>query len=283
LRRIWKRGRRSRSADGPVYFSTIKHLTADEWRSAFAENPEKAARWVYAGATYGSIQAQLVWAQMLLDGHGTKRDRDAAFRWFSIAAKSKRADAVNMLGRCYERGWGVSMDYEKAAACYAEAADQSYDWARFNLACLLLEGKGVARDPGRAFTLFMKGVRQGHVKSLNMVGHCYEHGLGCERSMAKALDWYRQSAQAGDFRGQYRYGQLLYEGGMVREAVSWLHLAVGSAPAEFGRYFIAELLNHPDPRLQDVGIGTQAHVHLVDHERSSSESTRSAAPSISSY
>ncbi len=143
------------------------------------------------------------------------RDPEAAFRWFGIAARSKRADAINMLGRCHQLGWGTPVDFGKAVEHYREAAAKSSDWARFNLGCLMLEGKGVARDTDEAFRLFMSAVEQGHVKSLNMVGRCYENGWGCPQNMAEAIQWFRRSAEAGDFRGQYSYAQVLIEQGMT--------------------------------------------------------------------
>ncbi len=173
-----KRKRQTKSSDETIYLSQLENLSKEEWDAILSKDPHEAARWIYAAATYGHIDAQLHWAQMLLDGTGTERDPEAAFRWFGIAARSKRADAINMLGRCHELGWGTPVDFGKAAEHYREAAEKASDWARFNLGCLLLEGKGVARDTDEAFRLFMSAVEQGHVKSANMVGRCYEKRLG---------------------------------------------------------------------------------------------------------
>ena len=259
-----KRRRREQESGEPVYFSRLKHLSDGEWRAALAESPAKAARWVYAAATYGNIDAQLYWGQMLLDGYGTRRDPTGAFRWFTIAAESKRADAINMLGRCHERGWGVPSDCAKAAACYRHAAEQSFDWAQFNLASLMLDGKGVARDPDGACELFMQAAAQGHVKSLNMVGRCYEHGWGRPRDMIAAVEWYRRSAEGGDFRGQYRYGQMLFERGSVADALAWLRLAVDTAPVEFCRDIAGELLCHCAAPVRDIGRHARSIVAEAD-------------------
>ena len=251
---------RRRSLQEPLYFGRLKHLGDAQWRAALSESPEQAARWVYAAATYGDIDAQLTWGQMLLDGHGTRRDDDAAFRWFGIAAKSKRADAVNMLGRCHECGWGVPVDFAQAAALYREAAGQSYDWAEFNLACLMLDGKGVPQDRDGAFALFTKAAAQGHVKSLSMIARFHEHGWGRPRDMATAAEFYRRGAEGGDFRGQYRYGQLLLQRGLLDDALPWLRRAVDSAPIELCREFADELLHRPEPHLQEVGALAQARI-----------------------
>ncbi len=251
IRRLLRiRTRQARPA--PLYYSDLRGLTDDEWRMALSESPEKAARVVYAAAVYGNIDAQLYWAQMLLDGYAERADHDAAFRWFEIAAKSRRPDAVNMLGRCYERGWGVPIDLAKAAACYRDAAAQGHDWAQFNLACLMMEGLGTARDPNAAFQLFNKAAQQNLVKSFHMVGQCHEHGIGCVRDFAEATRWYRRSAEGGDFRGQFRYGLLLFDAGRIEDAVAWVQMSIENCPAPLRPTLAAELRSHPAPRLRQL-------------------------------
>src|SRR6201991_1611131 len=247
-----KRKRLKKNSDETIYLSQLESLSKEEWEAILSKDPIESARWIYAAATYGHLDAQLHWAQMLLDGIGTERDPEAAFRWFGVAAHSKRADAVNMLGRCHELGWGTPVDFGKAAEHYREAAAKASDWARFNLGCLLLEGKGVARDTDEAFRLFMSGVEQGHVKSLNMVGRCYENGWGCAQNLAEAIQWFRRSAEAGDFRGQYSYAQVLIEHGMVDDALPLLRVAIDQSHVELCREMAKVLSEHPEPRLHEM-------------------------------
>lgn len=252
------RRRQQKSSIEPLYLSRLQNLSEEDWKAALTKSPAEAARWVYAAATYGNIDAQLHWAQMQLDGYGVKQDSEAAFRWFGIAALSKRAEAVNMLGRCHELGWGTRVDYAKAVECYREAAEKSYDWAQYNLGCRLLDGRDIGRDAQKAFELFTKAVAQGHMKSLNMLGRCYEHGWGCPQDMAEAVRWYRRSAEESDFRGQYRYGQLLLDRGLLDEAAPLLGLAVDNTPVEMCGEIAAALLEHPEPRLREIGARAQA-------------------------
>lgn len=250
--RLFGKRRQKQSSSEPIYLGQLQSLSDEEWKTALTKSPEEAARWVHAAATYGDIDAQLNWAQMQLDGYGTKRDPEAAFRWFGIAALSKRADAINMVGRCHELGWGTPIDYAKAVDCYRDAAEKSYDWAQYNLGCRLLDGRDVGRGPDEAFALFTRAVAQGHVKSLNMLGRCYENGWGCPQDLAEAVRWYRRSAEEGDFRGQYRYGQLLLDRGLLDEAVPLLRLAVDNTPADMCREIAVALLQHPAPQVQEI-------------------------------
>lgn len=256
--RPFGRRRQKQSSSEPVYLSQLQSLSDEEWQTALTKSPAEAARWVHAAATYGNIDAQLHWAQMQLDGYGTRRDPEAAFRWFGIAALSKRADAINLLGRCHELGWGTPVDYAKAVDCYREAAGKSHDWAQYNLGCRLLDGQDVGRDPEKAFALFSQAVAQGHIKSLNMLGRCYENGWGCPQDMAEAVRWYRRSAEEGDFRGQYRYGQLLLDRGLLDEAVPLLCLAVDTTPVAMCAEIATAMLEHPEPRIREIGARAQA-------------------------
>lgn len=253
-----KRKRTRKFSDETIYLSQLESLSKEGWDAILSKDPTESARWIYAAATYGHVDAQLHWAQMLLDGIGTDRDPEAAFRWFGIAARSKRADAINMLGRCHELGWGTPVDFSKAAEHYREAATKASDWARFNLGCLTLEGKGVARDPDEAFRLFMSAVEQGHVKSLNMVGRCYENGWGCTQNMTEAIQWFRRSAEAGDFRGQYSYAQVLIEQGRLGEALPWLRLGIDQSHVELCREMAKALSDHPEPRLREMAAYANA-------------------------
>lgn len=253
LAKLLGRGRARREApEEPLYFGRLKRLSDDEWCAALNESPAKAALWVEAAATYGNVDAQLYWAQMLLDGYGTTRDAARAFRWFEIAAQSDRADALNMLGRCYERGWGVAADTSKAAEFYRTAADKADNWGRFNLACLLMEGLGVDRDLDAAYALLSKAADEGHAKSFYRVGLFHEHGWGRQADRHTASWWYRRSAEAGDCRGQYQYGKMLFDDGIRDQALMWISRSIDDAPAGFCREIAAELSDHQDPKLRSV-------------------------------
>lgn len=237
-----------------MYFSDLKRLSNDEWRSALTESPDKAARWIYAAATYGDIDAQLYWAQMQLDGYGTKRDPGGAFRWFAIAAKSNRPDAVNMLGRCYERGWGVAADLAEAARLYRDASRKDDHWGHFNLGHLLLEGGGVPRDERTALSLFVRAARQGNPKAMGMIGRYCEDGWRGRVRPAAAIRWYRRAAERGCFRGKFDLGRLLFVGGSTEEATQWLQDSLDTAPSGFCKDAATLLAGHADPQLRRLGV-----------------------------
>ena len=141
--------------------------------------------------------------------------------------------ALNMVGRCYDLGWGVSMDKARAAECYRVAAERGLDWAAYNYATLLALGDGVAEDRPRALALFRKSARAGNAKSMNYVGSFYEDGWVVSRDLAKAASWYERAAEGGDFRGAFNYARMLGEKGQAEEALRWVERAGATATPAF--------------------------------------------------
>ncbi len=102
---------------------------------------------------------------MLLDGHGVEA---RCRRRLPLVSESRRGagdlDGINMLGRCYENGWGVSVDRVRAMELFRKAAAKSHAWAQFNLGMLLLHDSGHPGDAATALTLFVRSARQGNAK-----------------------------------------------------------------------------------------------------------------------
>jgi TPR repeat protein len=123
------------------------------------------------------------------------------------------------------------------------------DWGLYNLANLLATGRGVTRDERAAFELYRRAARQGHAKSMNLLGRCYEEGLGTPADPVAAYHWYRRSAEAGDFRGQFSLAGVLLAQGRFDEAVTWLERALEHGNLNFLRSARQSLRQVPDARL----------------------------------
>jgi hypothetical protein len=243
----------------PLYVSII----ADEEDGFPPFDAQAAADLTEARAVEGSPLAQFILGHMLLSGQGVPRNEAAAYRWFCVAAASGRADALNMVGRCHERGWGTAIDTTEAARWYRMAADRSHAWAIFNLATLMLAGDGVTRDPAGALSLFVRAARRGNAKAMNMIGHYREEGWCGPVRLVSAVRWYRRAAVRGCFRGQYNLARFRARSGNVDEAVRWLRASTAMAPLEFCRAVGHMLHENCDPRLQAVGQDALARTAAV--------------------
>jgi TPR repeat protein len=221
--------------------SLLAQMSAPRLAALFAQEPHRAADWVYVAAAEGLPQAQLCYGRMLLEGTGVSKDQCAGFMWFQRAASRGDIDAINMVGRCLDNGWGVDADPAAAAAQYRRAADAGHAWAQYNLGHLYLDGRGVAQEFTQAFAYYQLAAVQQHERAMNLVGRCCEEGWGTSRDPALAAAWYRRSAESGYFRGQYNWASVLLKEGQVAEAAMWFERAAAGGSAALRRTVIDTL------------------------------------------
>lgn len=176
-------------------------------------------------AEAGLADAQAVLAQMLLDGTELPRDPRAAFGWFMRAAAQDHLMALNMVGRCYELGWGVVVDKTRAHDCYRVAAARGLTEAMYNHATLLALGDGVAEDRAAALIWLRRAAARGYAKAENFIGSFHEDGWACPRDLLAAAQCYARAAHGGDFRGCFNHARMLVTKGRVREALPWIERA----------------------------------------------------------
>ncbi|TPG20025.1 sel1 repeat family protein [Sphingomonas koreensis] len=217
----------------PLAGEDLLSLSADEIAARLSGTPEARASFIRAAADAGVAEAQAVYGQMLLDGHGVARDPVAALGWFTRAAAQQHLMALNMVGRCYDLGWGTPVMKARAADCFRIAATLGLDWAMYNYATLLALGEGVAEDKPAALAWLHRAAAQGNAKAINFIGSFHEDGWVVARDMAKAADCYACAAHGGDFRGAFNHARMLGAKGRIDEAIGWLARAGESGTAAF--------------------------------------------------
>ena len=177
-------------------------------------NPSNATRWMEAAANAGMAPAQIVWGQLLLDGHGVARDTKAAFGWFQKAAAQGDIGARNMVGRCYEQGWGVAVDFKLATESFEIAARSGHVWGQVNLAQVLMRADDPAERP-RCFALFKAAAESGtdkvNLKAMNSPARFLEEGWVGPRDHVGAAFWYLKAAKLGDHWAQYNLATILFQ------------------------------------------------------------------------
>jgi TPR repeat protein len=160
--------------------TAIDTLTPAAIAARLSGSPEERAAFVREAADAGVAEAQAVYGQMLLDGTAVAADRQAALGWFTKAAAQHHVMALNMVGRCYDLGWGTRVDKARAAECYRIAVERGLDWAMYNYATLLALGEGVAEDKPAALALLEKVAAMdsglASAKAINFVGSFAEDG-----------------------------------------------------------------------------------------------------------
>lgn len=217
--------------------TAIDTLTPDAIAARLSGSPAERAAFVREAADAGVAEAQAVYGQMLLDGIGVAADPVAALGWFTKAAAQHHVMALNMVGRCYDLGWGTRIDKTRAAECYRVAATRGLDWAMYNYATLLALGDGVPEDKPAALALLEKVAAMdtglASAKAINFVGSFAEDGWACERDLARAADCYAMAAKGGDFRGCFNHARMLGAAGDIEAALHWLKQAGALGNAAF--------------------------------------------------
>lgn len=209
---------------------------------------------IRTAAESGLAEAQAVYGQMLLDGVEVAGDPRAGFGWFVRAAAQEHPMALNMVGRCYELGWGVAIDPARAAECYRVAAGRGSTEAMYNYATQLALGRGVAEDRATALGWLRKAAARGFAKAENFVGSFHEDGWATPRDLLAAAQCYKRAAAGGDFRACFNHARMLVAKGRVREALPWIARAGELGHARFRAQVRGWLERHGDAELRLRGL-----------------------------
>ncbi|CAN5382160.1 tetratricopeptide repeat protein [soil metagenome] len=230
----------------------INALDRDALTQRLTGSPAEVAAFVRAAAVGGSAEAQAVFGQMLLDGRGVGRDAKAAFGWFATAARQEHLQAINMVGRCYDLGWGTPVDKVKAAEWFRAAAERGLDWGMYNYATSLALGAGVVEDRATALRWFKKAAALGNAKAMNFIGSFHEDGWVVARDIEQAAVHYAKAAEGGDFRGCFNHARMLIVADRVNDAMIWLDRAAKGGNDRFRGQAAAWLNASDDPRLRSA-------------------------------
>ena len=87
------------------------------------------------------------------------KDYTQAFPLLKKAAEKGHKKAQYRLGRCYDKGHGVTENNETAFKWYSKSAAQGYADAQYQLGRCYLKGKGTAVDKNKAKSWLSKAVK----------------------------------------------------------------------------------------------------------------------------
>lgn len=237
----------------PTTPQELAAITSAQWTAVLAGPPAETAQWMAAAAKLGSLEAQAVHGQWLLDGRGGERDPVEGFKWFLKAAYQGHAMAMNMTGRCLENGWGTEIDGPAAAMWYRKAANKGLDAGMYNFANQLAEGRHVPKDEAAALAWYRQAADQQHAKSMTKIGRFYENGIVVEKDVNAAFFCYENGARGGDFRAQFNYAGMLAAQGRMADALEWLRKVPLTATPAYMRLVGTQLRESPHAEFRAIG------------------------------
>lgn len=225
--------------------------------------PEVTAPTASSKTPLCEVSVQLLLAQIHVN-NGRLTD---AFNMFEVAARSADPRALNMLGRAYERGWGVTRNPSTAATYFSHAASLGDAWAMFNLADLYMAGDGVPLDIPKAYDLYLSAAQNGVTKAFTMLGLIIEDGAIPNAEPDAALKLFEAAANAGDCWGYLNMARHHLSSNNIDPA---LHCFSRALDLGFHDVFLATerlLANRRDPRLQNVVARARHYLNRPSADR----------------
>ena len=144
-------------------------------------------------------------AYSLLNAYAlAKQDLETA-----LALNPTHALTLNHLGLLAEQ---VDSDYGLAAGFYLRAIEQRFPASQVNLANLFWYGKGVKRNPKRAFELYREAAEAGYNMAFVPLGEIYASGDGAPQNPKRAIELFRSASKTGVPAADYHLG-FAYEKG----------------------------------------------------------------------
>ena len=134
--------------------------------------------------------------RMYYAGQGVSTDKAKAAKWFLVAAEKGHIPSMYNLAVCYEDGDGVNQDLDKAIFWYEQAAEQHSSSSLLNLGFIYASGH--IPDYPKAFGYWKQSAELGSEVAMFNLGRAYELGLGIDKNITTAKDWYRKAADQGD-------------------------------------------------------------------------------------
>ena len=179
-------------------------------------NHQESFRWHCAAAEQGDIYSiKWVGYYYLFGRGGVKKNYSEAVKCFQklIELGQELGDANHYMGICYEHGYGVEKDPEKAFIHYSDAVFKygSLD-TKFELAKCYEDGFGVTQNINYAIKLYEKRLITNHAPSNYALGQIYYAGKGVEKDIAKAVSYFQRAALAEHPDACYILGYLHYSG-----------------------------------------------------------------------
>jgi len=101
------------------------------------------------------------------------------------------------LGRDYQFGEGVPVDYLESAKWYKKAVDMGHVDATLNLGVLYVCGLGVKQDYDVGIELYKKAIENGDFVAMGNLGKLYRDGKGVNKNIGAAVDLFTKASEYG--------------------------------------------------------------------------------------
>jgi len=158
-------------------------------------------------------------------GQGAEQDYVQAFNWFSKSANTGNQYAQFSLGSFYYYGNGVDKDVGKAFYWYEKSAQQSNAYACYSLARMYHYGEFIEKDMNKAqhyYKIAFNKFERIELQDDNLwyrLGSMCKNGLGTDKDIARAIEYFKASAELENKNAMCEYATELIVGENVTQDV----------------------------------------------------------------
>jgi eukaryotic-like serine/threonine-protein kinase len=146
--------------------------------------------------------------------NGLPHDLTKALDWYRKAAGQGFAKAEVNLGDLYFYGLGgLDRSYLDALSWYLKAAAQQNPGAEFRLGSMFEQGLGTDKDLQKAVEYYRRAADHGYPDAQSVMGYLYETGSdGLKQDYGQAVEWFTEAANQGFRKAEKNLGDLYFQG-----------------------------------------------------------------------
>ncbi|EXX55092.1 uncharacterized protein OCT59_023509 [Rhizophagus irregularis] len=123
------------------------------------------------------------------------------------------SNSIYLLGYFNFHGIGMVTNKLNAFKLYHKAAELENSAAQFDLANIYIDGIDINKNYDKALELSKILAKKEYPGGINLLGYCYDMGIGTEVDTQKAFELYEKAANLGNSSGLNNLG-CCYEGGI---------------------------------------------------------------------
>ncbi|KAF3985632.1 hypothetical protein FT662_05025 [Candidozyma haemuli var. vulneris] len=133
-------------------------------------------------------------------------DKMYALKLFSDAAALGHVEAAAILGHHYEIGEVVDADAQLSINYYTNAAVAGHPKSMLSICAWYLVGSEpfLPKDEDEAFEWAKRAAAAGLAKAQFALANFYDKGIGCEKNLKEAQEWYTKAAENGETKALSR-------------------------------------------------------------------------------
>jgi TPR repeat protein/tetratricopeptide (TPR) repeat protein len=196
-------------------------------------NHIEAANWFRRAAEAGHSGAARSLGLLYLSGSGVPADAEEAARWFRRSADAGDRAALAELGNLVLKGVGGDDDGHRVSNWFAQAAASGDPVAAFNYAVCLTHGIGVGRNDREA-ARWLRKASDNVVDAQYWYGRILLDGRGVERDPQQGHAWLARAAASGAPRTSALPWQQVPAGGAAERGSSIAATAPPVGPSDGG-------------------------------------------------